>query len=194
MKTHITITICALIILVGCKKPEPATIELGKEAPETGAAQKEAPMTEEEAPAEAEAPAELGLMMVLEAPPGGADIPAPPDVAAPPENAEKTDSGLASLVLKEGKGTHHPTKTDQVTVNYSGWTTDGKMFDSSVKKRKTATFPLNKVIPGWTEGVQLMVEGEIRRFWIPEELAYAGRPDRPQGMLIFDVQLLEIVN
>jgi peptidylprolyl isomerase len=79
-----------------------------------------------------------------------------------------------------------------VTVHYAGWTTDGKMFDSSIPRGKPSTFPLNRVIPGWTEGLQLMVIGEKTRFWIPEELAYKGKPGRPQGMLVFDVELLEI--
>ena len=65
-----------------------------------------------------------------------------------------------------------------VEVHYSGWTTDGKMFDSSVTRGEPATFPLNGVIPGWTEGVQLMVVGEKTRFWIPGELAYDSRPAR----------------
>lgn len=116
----------------------------------------------------------------------------PKDVAAPPKNAKKTDSGLAYRVLKRGKGKKHPAATDRVQVNYSGWTTDGKMFDSSVTRGAPATFQLNRVIPGWTEGLQLMVEGEKTRFWIPEELAYKGRPGAPPGMLVFDVELLEI--
>ena len=68
------------------------------------------------------------------------------------------------------------------------------MFDSSVLRGQTATFPLNRVIKGWQEGVQLMVEGEKTRFWIPAELAYAGstRPGAPQGMLVFDVELIRI--
>ncbi len=120
------------------------------------------------------------------------DIPAPPDVAAPPTDAKKTASGLASKVLKTGTGTTHPKATDMVEVHYTGWTTDGKMFDSSIKRGRTATFPLNRVIAGWTEGLQLMVAGEKRRFWIPEALAYQGRPGAPQGMLIFDVELVGI--
>ncbi|MGD8439208.1 MAG: FKBP-type peptidyl-prolyl cis-trans isomerase [Holophagae bacterium] len=119
-------------------------------------------------------------------------VEAPPDVAAPPADAVTTDSGLASKVLVEGTGTVHPDAWDKVTVNYTGWTTDGKMFDSSVTRGQPATFPLNRVIPGWTEGLQLMVVGEKRRFWIPEKLAYAGRPGAPQGMLVFDVELLGI--
>ena len=118
--------------------------------------------------------------------------PAPADVAAPPADAEKTASGLASKVLKPGVGDEHPKANSTVTVHYSGWTTDGKLFDSSVVRGEPATFPLNRVIPGWTEGVQLMVVGEKRRLWIPEELAYKGAPGAPQGMLVFDVELLSI--
>ena len=81
-----------------------------------------------------------------------------------------------------------------VEVHYSGWTTDGKMFDSSVTRGEPATFPLNGVIPGWTEGVQLMVVGEKTRFWIPGNLAYdnSPRPGAPTGTLVFDVELLSI--
>src|ERR1041385_6831354 len=99
-------------------------------------------------------------------------IPPPPDVAAPPKDAKKTPSGLASKVIKPGTGKEHPAADELVTVNYTGWTTDGKMFDSSVTRGRAATFPLNRVIAGWTEGLQLMVVGETRRFWIPEPLAY----------------------
>jgi peptidylprolyl isomerase len=116
--------------------------------------------------------------------------PAPEDVAAPPADGEKTASGLVSKVLNPGKGETHPSNTDLVTVHYTGWTTDGKMFDSSLTRGKPATFPLDKVIAGWTEGVQLMVAGEKRRFWIPEELAYKGKEGRPAGMLVFDVELI----
>lgn len=122
-----------------------------------------------------------------------AAIPAPEDVAAPAPDAEKTASGLASKVLKPGHGASHPAKTDLVTVQYTGWTTDGRMFDSSLSTGKPATFPLDKVIAGWTEGVQLMVAGEKRRLWIPEELAYKGKEGRPSGMLVFDVELISFV-
>ena len=116
---------------------------------------------------------------------------APPDVAAPPEDAEFTESGLASKVLEEGTGTEHPTATSTVSVHYTGWKTDGTMFDSSVKRGTKASFPLNRVIKGWTEGLQLMVVGEKRRFWIPADLAY-GENGRVPGMLVFDVELFEI--
>ena len=123
-----------------------------------------------------------------------ANIPAPPDVAKAPPNAKVTASGLAYRVLKKGTGKVHPNATAKVTVHYTGWTTDGKMFDSSVVRGKPATFPLNRVIKGWTEGVQLMVEGEKTRFWIPADLAYGNnpRPGAPKGLLVFDVELLTI--
>jgi peptidylprolyl isomerase len=118
-------------------------------------------------------------------------LPAPPDVKAPPRDAKKTGSGLTYKVLTPGKGKKHPAETSSVTVNYTGWTTDGKMFDSSVTRGEPAKFPLNRVIAGWTEGVQLMVEGEKARFWIPEGLAYRGQR-APFGMLVFDIELIKI--
>jgi peptidylprolyl isomerase len=123
--------------------------------------------------------------------------PAPPevpsDVAAAPKDASKTTSGLAYKVLSKGKDGPKPTASSVVEVHYSGWTTDGKMFDSSVARGSSATFPLNRVIKGWTEGLQLMTAGEKTRFWIPVELAYQGMPGKPAGMLVFDVELLKIV-
>jgi peptidylprolyl isomerase len=120
---------------------------------------------------------------------------APEDVAAPPADAQKTDSGLAYKVLESGAdGGEKPGPTSRVKVHYSGWTTDGKMFDSSRVRGQPATFPLNGVIKGWTEGLQLMKEGATYRFWIPAELAYENRPGRPQGTLVFDVELLEVVS
>lgn len=119
-------------------------------------------------------------------------IAAPADVAAPPADATVTASGLASRQLEAGTGTTPPTARSRVLVHYSGWTTDGRMFDSSVSRGEPIAFGLHQVIPGWTEGVQLMVEGEKRRFWIPENLAYGGRPGPPAGMLVFDVELIRI--
>jgi len=120
-------------------------------------------------------------------------IPTPPDVAEVPADAAKTSSGLASKLIKAGTGKTHPTRTARVTVDFSGWTTDGRMFDSSLPAGKPATFSLDKVIAGWTEGVQLMVAGETRRFWIPESLTYKGKEGRPQGTLVFDVKLISFV-
>jgi peptidylprolyl isomerase len=116
---------------------------------------------------------------------------APSDVKAPPADAKKTESGLAYKVLQQGVGGRHPRPTGEVTVNYTGWTTDGKMFDSSIVRGQPSTFALDAVIPGWGEGLQLMFEGEKTRFWIPESLAYKGK-SAPYGMLVFDVELVKI--
>lgn len=119
---------------------------------------------------------------------------APKDVAAPPADALKTASGLASKVLIVGVGAVHPNPGSTVTVNYVGWTTDGKMVDASSQHGGPQTFKLNQVIPGWTEGLQLMVKAEKRRFWIPAKLAYGENPGGgdPGGMLVFDIELLEV--
>lgn len=120
----------------------------------------------------------------------------PDDVAEVPADAEKTDSGLAYKILSKGDGNKNPKATDTVKVHYSGWTTDGEMFDSSVTRGEPTQFPLDGVIKGWTEGVQLMVTGEKRRFWIPEDLAYGPAvpgSGQPGGMLVFDIEFLEIV-
>lgn len=135
----------------------------------------------------------LGAAASAQQPPAKpAPIPAPPDVAKPPDDAAKTTSGLATKVLTAGTGDKRPGATDMVTVHYTGWTVDGKMFDSSYARGTPNTFPVNGVIKGWGEGVQLMVAGEKRRMWIPQELAYNGQAGRPQGMLVFDVELLDI--
>lgn len=138
----------------------------------------------------------VGVMLVGLAA-AAAQVPAPDDVAAAPSDAETTSSGLASKVIQAGTGSAHPSAEDEVTVHYTGWLTNGTMFDSSVTRGAPATFPLNGVIRGWTEGVQLMVVGEKRRFWIPSELGYgdrgaAGGLIPPGAELVFDVELLGI--
>jgi peptidylprolyl isomerase len=117
----------------------------------------------------------------------------PPDVAAPPADAERSKSGLAWKVLRPGAGESRPGSRSTVEVHYTGWTVDGKMFDSSIPRGAASSFSLDKVIGGWTEGLQLMTEGEVRRFWIPKKLAYRGQPGFPEGMLVFEVELLRIV-
>jgi FKBP-type peptidyl-prolyl cis-trans isomerase len=121
--------------------------------------------------------------------------PTPPDVAKPPADAKKTPKGVFYKVIAAGPGRdpRHPTENDTVKVNYTGWTTDGKMFDSSFLTGNAATFSLHGVIAGWTDGIPMMTTGDKMRFWIPEELAYKSQPNKPQGMLVFDVELLEIV-
>ncbi len=116
------------------------------------------------------------------------------------ENAKRsevsvTDSGLQYEVLKEGTGAS-PVATETVEVHYHGTLIDGTVFDSSVERGQTIEFPLNRVIPGWTEGVQLMKEGAKYRFFIPYDLAYGaqGSPPKipPYSALIFDVELFSV--
>ena len=117
---------------------------------------------------------------------------APSDVAAPPAGARSTPSGLYYKVIKAGTGTRRPSVRDNVTVHYSGWTATGELFDSTVVKGAPVTLDLSNVIRGWTEGLQLMVEGERTRFWIPEKAAYRGERGKPRGMLVFDIELIKI--
>ena len=109
---------------------------------------------------------------------------------------ETTDSGLKYIVLIEGTGDSKPAPTDTVEVHYTGWLLDGTKFDSSVDRGQPASFGLNRVIAGWTEGVGLMVAGEKRKFVIPSDLAYGpkGKPPTipPAATLVFDVELLAI--
>ncbi|MDE6400882.1 MAG: FKBP-type peptidyl-prolyl cis-trans isomerase, partial [Muribaculaceae bacterium] len=112
------------------------------------------------------------------------------------ENVNVTASGLQYIVEKEGTGAQ-PSATDEVTVHYTGKLLDGTVFDSSVSRGEPATFPLNRVIPGWTEGVQLMKEGGKYTFFIPSDLAYGpqGVPNAipPHPTLIFEVELIKVI-
>lgn len=118
------------------------------------------------------------------------------DENAKKEGVKVTASGLQYKVLKEGEGAT-PTAEDEVTVHYTGKLLNGTVFDSSVNRGEPATFPLNRVIPGWTEGVQLMKEGSKYEFYIPSDLAYGpqGIPNviPPHSTLIFEVELIKVV-
>jgi peptidylprolyl isomerase len=118
-------------------------------------------------------------------------IPAPSDLGAPPNDAVKTATGLISKMIKPGTSDEKPIATDVVTVNYTGWRSDGMMFDSSVARGQTSTFPLDKVMAGWRECVMLMTIGETRRCWVPQALAYNGRAGRPTGTVVFDIELID---
>ncbi|MGO4894326.1 FKBP-type peptidyl-prolyl cis-trans isomerase [Flavobacterium sp. W21_SRS_FM6] len=111
------------------------------------------------------------------------------------EGVQETASGLQYLELKKGAGSSHPTAKSTVKVHYHGTLLDGSVFDSSVERDKPISFPLNQVISGWTEGLQLMVVGDKFRFYIPAHLAYGNRATgsiQPGSLLIFEVELLEI--
>lgn len=112
------------------------------------------------------------------------------------EDVTVTESGLQFKILREGEGIS-PAAEDRVTVHYEGRTVDGEVFDSSYERGQPATFPLDGVIPGWSEGVALMQEGAKYKFWIPANLAYGerGQPQAgigPNQVLVFDVELLEV--
>ncbi|MGB8222839.1 MAG: FKBP-type peptidyl-prolyl cis-trans isomerase [Polyangiales bacterium] len=153
----------------------------------------EPPSAKEPPAAEADAP----VPQAATTPVFPLDPNAPADVAAPPAHAKRSKSGLAWKVLKKGTGRAHPGKFDIVTVNYTGWTPDGRVFDSSSSQGQSITVPLNHAIPGFVEGLELMVTGEKRRLWIPGKLAYGElgetpqeAPRQPLGMLVFDVELV----
>jgi FKBP-type peptidyl-prolyl cis-trans isomerase FklB len=111
------------------------------------------------------------------------------------DNVKVTPSGLQYVVLKEGNG-KKPKSTDTVVCHYEGTLIDGTMFDSSIKRGEPASFALNQVIAGWTEGLQLMQEGAKFRFFIPYHLGYgergAGPSIPPFSALVFDVELIEV--
>ncbi|WP_154222886.1 FKBP-type peptidyl-prolyl cis-trans isomerase [Marinicella rhabdoformis] len=113
------------------------------------------------------------------------------------DGVKATDSGILYEVLTEGTGPKPAAATDTVVVHYTGTLIDGTKFDSSVDRGQPATFALNQVIKGWTEGVQLMNTGSKYRFYIPSELAYGsdarpGSPIGPNSTLIFDIELIEV--
>ena len=112
------------------------------------------------------------------------------------EGVKTTPSGLQYKVVKTGNGKDSPKATDTVKVHYHGTLIDGSVFDSSVERGEPVSFPLNGVIPGWTEGVQLMKVGDKFQFVVPSKLAYgeqgAGGKIGPNSTLIFDVELLSI--
>ncbi|MFK7990141.1 MAG: FKBP-type peptidyl-prolyl cis-trans isomerase [Sandaracinaceae bacterium] len=137
----------------------------------------------------------LGLCASASAHPNNRAAPAaPPDVAAPPSTATRTPSGLAYRRLAGSGGGVHPSPEARVRVHYTGWQTDGTMFDSSVTRGRPADFPLRGVIDGFSEMIQLMSVGDRVRVWIPESLAYRGRPGAPAGMLVFEIELIEILS
>jgi FKBP-type peptidyl-prolyl cis-trans isomerase len=128
--------------------------------------------------------------------PGTAPSPAAAATSAPKTDMTTTASGLKYLVLKQGTGTQSPKATDKVKVHYHGTLLDGTVFDSSVQRGEPISFPLNGVIPGWTEGLQLMKVGDKFKFEIPPNLAYGANSPSPaippNSTLVFEVELLGI--
>ncbi len=169
--------------------------------PESTAPVEEATPTAEPAPAEeppaaapdTPAPAEV-VAPVVEPDPN-----APRNVAAPPKSAKRSKSGLAWKVLKKGRGKGRPGKFDTATMNYTGWTSAGRLFDSTERQGQPMVIPLNRLIYGFAEGVRMMTTGEKRRLWVPGDLAYGEKlagaeapAGQPLGMLVVDVTLVQI--
>lgn len=120
---------------------------------------------------------------------GPRDVEVPPN---PPDDAIRTASGLAYVVLEPGHGTSHPPAGAMIRAHYVGWTAnDGARFDDSYARNQPIEFEPAHVIPGWAEAVAVMVVGERIRVWIPEALAYQGKPGLPAGPLVFEIELLD---
>jgi FKBP-type peptidyl-prolyl cis-trans isomerase len=132
---------------------------------------------------------EVELIRILKAPM------TPPDPSTIPKSALRTPSGLVLEILREGAGTRHPDPGSRVTLNYTGWTADGTLFESTVMSGHPASFQLGTTLPGWREGLQAMVVGEKARLWVPAALAYGEQPNDklvPAGDLIFEIELIDI--
>jgi FKBP-type peptidyl-prolyl cis-trans isomerase len=175
MKLRYSLPLIAAACLLGCSKDTPATSDSG--AASTAPAQSAAPVPTAAAPA--------------------APTPAPAASANSQANAwTTTASGLKYQVLEHGTGTVSPKATDTVKVHYHGTLLDGTVFDSSIERGQPISFALNQVIPGWTEGVQLMKVGDKFKFEIPPNLAYGPNSPSPRippnSTLVFEVTLLGI--
>ncbi len=121
-------------------------------------------------------------------------LPKPPDnLDTPPAGAQKTPSGAFTEPVKAGTGEEYPAADSSVLVHYVGWTTNGKIFDSSHDRGRPTAFPLDKVMPAFAETVQLMVVGDKRRVWIPGPVARGNWVNSPKGMLVFEINLLRIL-
>jgi FKBP-type peptidyl-prolyl cis-trans isomerase/outer membrane protein assembly factor BamB len=144
---------------------------------------------EMEAPPHNDLTVDIELISLLKAPP------TPTHLAAPPEHAVRTASGLTYEVLAPGHGAAHPAPNSTVRVQFTGWTNDGHLFESTVMSGHAALVPLSQAMPGWREGLTRMTVGEKARFWIPAALAWGARPaDRfnPAGDLIYEIELLDV--
>jgi FKBP-type peptidyl-prolyl cis-trans isomerase len=121
--------------------------------------------------------------------------PAPPDLSEPPADAVKTVSGLAYRVLEKGTGKQRPKGHDYAHIEFTGWTAEGKVFDSSIPERKPRSITVVKAMSGLTEALKGMVEGEKRRLWLPADIAHGeeGTVKKPGGDLVMDVKLIRIV-
>jgi peptidylprolyl isomerase len=132
--------------------------------------------------------ADIQLIQILKAPA------VPENLNAPPPKALRTASGVTLQILKAGTSTEHPSMSSRVTLNYSGWTMDGKLFESTMMSGHPAAVLVGTALPGWREALLRMVTGEKARVWIPAALAYGNHPVErmaPAGDLVYDIELLD---
>ncbi len=143
---------------------------------------------DDDRPPQVDATFDLELYEIVKAPP------APRSLKSAPTTAKKMASGLAIEQLKRGKGKQHPGEQSQVKLDFSGWTADGRLIESSVMAHHPAVFPMSGVLPGWREALAQMVAGDKVRLWIPRDLAYGAKPLRgqPKGDLVYELELIEI--
>jgi FKBP-type peptidyl-prolyl cis-trans isomerase len=141
----------------------------------------------DEPPPRADVTFDIELLEIQKAPPTPRDLKAPP-------SARKSPSGLALEVLQEGRGTQHPAPTDRLTVQFSGWTADGRLIESSVMGGQPATYEMEGVMPAWREALPQMVVGDKVRLWIPAALAFGEKPRRgtPRGDVVYELELLAL--
>jgi len=142
----------------------------------------------EEPPPRADVTYDIELLSIQKAPP------TPRDLKVPPAAARKLSSGLAVQVLSKGHGTRHPAPGGSVKLHFSGWTTDGRLVESTVMAGRPAVYELEAVVPGWREALQQMVVGDKVRLWIPAALAYGDKPRKgaPRGDLVYELELLAL--
>jgi FKBP-type peptidyl-prolyl cis-trans isomerase len=143
----------------------------------------------DEEPPQLDVTVDLELIELIKAPP------MPADLEGPPAKAQKTESGVSFLILKKGTGTQHPAAPQRVKLHFSGWTTKGVLFESTVFSGRPAVYGLGEVIPGWREVLPRLVVGDKVRLWIPSALAYGDKPRRrgyPAGPLVYDLELLAL--
>ncbi|WP_193213292.1 FKBP-type peptidyl-prolyl cis-trans isomerase [Luteolibacter marinus] len=119
----------------------------------------------------------------------------PEVVSGAPVEASVKDSGLGIQVLRKGSGTRKPGNNDRVELHFSSWTKDGKLYDSSLIRNQPVTLLVGEVIPGWSEALKDMVEGEKRALWVPADLAYgeAGGGGKPGGQMYFELELIRVL-
>jgi len=174
---------CAALSIVACKKTDETT---------------ENPVVAAEGATDDATEAAGDVVVGKTVTPVEVDTTAPPNIGVIPEDARKSESGLAWVVTEKGSGVEHPSDTDLAIINFIGWAEDGKLIDESLTSGRPAAVPVEHMFPGMSEGVKSMVAGEKRRLWIPKEIGFAkaetgdpaGAAEAPKGMVVYDVELL----